>query len=147
MQHNSLYGAANKNFSKSQDTSSTNQRVPTPPILPNTRKSPPTVHFATGATTTTNDNPDPTSNTPQPIPILEDTSNDDIISPPSPTYLPFDTTDDYYDETIHTEYFDLPVPPMANVCTGFTAANPTFEENTAFSDLILDPMQYLSFSA
>jgi hypothetical protein len=147
MQHNSLYGAINKNFSKSQDTSSTTQRVPTPPILPNTRKSPPTVRFATGATTTTTDNPDPTSETPLTIPIPEDPSNDDIISTPSPTYLPFDTTDDYYDETIHTEYFDLPVPPMANVCTGFTAANPTFEENTAFSDLILDPMQYLSFSA
>jgi hypothetical protein len=147
MQHNSLHGAINKKFSKNQDTlHNTNpQRPPPVPTILSTRKATPTVRFTTRTPSTPPPPSDPliASFNPQ-QPPTDDQPND------SNPYLPFEATDDDSpapDDIIHTEYYDFPVTPTANVCTGFTDINPSFDDSTAFQDLILDPTQYLSFSA
>lgn len=139
MQHNSLYGSVNPNFSKSQDKPTANALAPPTPTI--VRHKTPTVHFAN------NDLQSPTT-VPPPLDTTTNTPVDNNSSPPSPTYLPFGADEDFHDdEIITTELVDFPAEPVANVCAGFSTINSTFEDNTAFHDLILDPSQYLSYNA
>lgn len=102
------------------------------------------VHFATGTPSVTPPSSDHIIESPDhPQPPTDDQPTD------SNPYLPFEATDTASldpDEIIHSEYYDFHVTPAANVCTGFTDTNPSFDDDTAFQDLFLDPMQYLSFT-
>ncbi len=68
---------------------------------------------------------------------------------PAHPYLPFDNNDEFFDseDNLQDDSHDIIITPTANVCTGFTTVPPSFEENTAFHDLIVNPLQYLSFNA
>jgi hypothetical protein len=144
MQHNSVYGAINKSFTKLQDKISPTQRLPlTPTII--CQRTNPTARFA--------------MNTPVPNPnceynpITEDSTINAKEHTPqneSPSsYIPFETIDEFFDpENDPKDHSnDIMVTPTANVCTGFTTVPPSIEENTAFHDLIVDPSQYLSYNA
>jgi hypothetical protein len=78
-----------------------------------------------------------------PWPLIRIRSN---ILPP---LIPFDNNDEFLDleDNLLDDSHDIIITTTANVCTGFTTVPPSFEENTAFHDLIVDPSQYLSFNA
>ena len=54
------------------------------------------------------------------------------------------TIKDFADEIIHTETFDVPFLPTANM--GQSTSPATLREDFALDDLIFDPTQYLSYS-
>ncbi len=117
MQHNALYGAENRHFTKSLDSPSAGTKSPPG------HQSPATANCAITDTST---------------PDIELTlSHEPLPSPP--------LDDDELHEIINMEIFEVPVIPQANM--GHTFPLPNINEDFALDELIFDPTQYLSYSS
>ena len=118
MQHNALHGAENKAYTKDQDS----------PMKPH---APPTSATANSATLCHTE--------PK---VISSPNNYLSEQPPLHTTLldeiPF-TSDD---EIVHTEIFQVPVLPTANM-----GQTPSLHEVFALDELIFDPNHYLSYSS
>ena len=117
MQHNALHGAENRNYSKNQDSPSAISQPPTA-----------TANLAI-------------SIEPEPDTI----STEELIASTPPienTSVPSDF--DANDEIVHTETFDVPFLPTANMDQSAPAT--TLREDFDLDELIFNPTQYLSYS-
>jgi len=118
MQHNALHGAENATYTKDQDS----------PMKPH---APPTSATANSATLCPTG---PEVISPAPITLSEQ---------PTVSNSHFDeaqlTSDD---EIVHTETFDVPILPTANM-----GQTPSLTEDFALDELIFDPNHYLSYSS
>jgi hypothetical protein len=118
MQHNALHGAENQDYSKNQDS-------PSKPHAPPTSA---TANRALFCDTKTNIiSPSPLRHSDQSI--LQDTLLVD---------LPIDSAD----EIVHTDIFQVPVIPTANM-----GQSPSLQEDFSLDDLIFDPNHYLSYNS
>jgi hypothetical protein len=121
MQHNSLYGRVNKNYSK--DTN-----LPTHPLCPSLQSPPKTAKLAALHL--------PTLDTDTNIPTSHDANFTDTDHHPIPTSVDDSPSDN---PTIDTQHFDVPIPTANNGTTTYLTT-PTVDDHDQ-SDLLFDPLQ------